>query len=114
MILTPRFSQLPFDMLVMGGLGYGLGYFFDANAKLSATVLAIGSIANLILFKISDHWIRPQLKISPEAIYTGTNAITTITSVFAARHFELISRRVAGLAIFALLGVFAARLKILA
>lgn len=121
MISTPQFSQLPFETLILGGLGYTLGRLSKVNEEVSAAVLVIGSIANFILFKISDQWVRPQLeklspqfKVSSEAIYTGTNAITATAAAFAAQHFELISRRMTGITVFAILGVFAARLKILA
>lgn len=114
MIATPKFSDILFDTPIMGGIGYTIGLYAGVNAQLSATVLAVASFANVILFQMANRWIRPLLNVSPEAIYTGTNTIVTVITTLAARQFELISRRMTCVCIFASLGILAARLRILA
>ena len=113
MIAIPRLTQLPFDILITGGIGYAIGYLAEINAKFSAQVLVIASLANHILFQIVNHWVRPKLGISAKAIYTGTNSVVAIATILAVTQLELISRRMAGMLIFASLGILAARLKIL-
>jgi hypothetical protein len=110
---TPRFEQLPVEALVVSGICFGLGRFAHVNAPLAATVALITTLANHLLFQFSDRFIQPLLKLSSEAIYTGTDAIVTITAFVAAEKLNLISRSVEGALIFISLLTLAARIKIL-
>lgn len=114
MIPTPQFSQFPIDAFVMGGLGYALSCFNGVDEKLGIGIFVIASLANQILFHAVNYCVSSKLEISASAIYTGTNAAVTMTAIIAARHLELISRRLVGIFMFASLAVLAARLKILA
>lgn len=121
MIVTPHLSHLPFDIFLYSGAGYLLGRLALVNEHLSAIVLATASIANHIIFQVTNQWIRPfitqkfQLKkdLSSESIYVGTHAVVSILTIIAAQQLNLLSRRVAGLFIFCSLGILGARISLL-
>lgn len=114
MLATPELSQIPFDAMMMGGIGYAIGHLAEANTRLWAAILAIASLANHIFFQAASYWLRPRLNLSSESIYAGTNLAVMATTVLVVRELELISRRMAGILIFASLGILAARLKVIA
>jgi hypothetical protein len=120
MIAVPERSQILFESLLLGGIGFVGGTISHADAPLAASVLIIGNIANHILFELGDAWVRPQLsslrhslKFSSEAIYVGTNSVVTVATILAAQQLELLSRRMASVLIFMSLAVLAARISIL-
>lgn len=120
MIAIPKLSHLPFDTLLMGGIGFALGRLAQVNERLSASVLAVTSIANYILFEAANRFVRPflnriirPLEISPEALYTGTNALVWTATILAAQSLDLISGRIAGLGLFVVAGVLATRISLL-
>lgn len=121
MITTPKISQIPFDALLKGGIGYVLGSLAGVNEKLSAAVLTIASLVDSILFEIVNRYVlpflnrlaHPHFNISPEALYTGTNAIVSTITILAAQNFDLISRRTAGICIFISAAILACRVNLL-
>lgn len=121
MIPTPKLSHLPFDTLLMGGIGFALGKLGNINERLSATILGVASIANTVLYEVANRWARPFMNqvthpyfsLSSKALYAGTNAFVSTIAVLAAQNFALISRRTAGLCLFVTSSVFLARLHML-
>lgn len=114
MIATPKWSfQIPAGMLVMGGIGFTVGYLAQVNEKLSTVVLAIYSLANDILFLVAKHTIRQPLHISSQALYVGTNTLISTIAIFTARHLDLISRRATCALCFANSLILASRLSML-
>lgn len=121
MIAAPKLSQLPFDVLLMGGTGYVLGRLTQVDAKLSALVLTVSSISNYVLFTVANRWLKPLLNhsfalpyISTQAVYTGTSALVSAITIFTAYQFKLISLSFAGVALLVSGVNLLARLRILA
>ncbi len=120
MILTPKLSQISFEALLLGGIGYALGRFANVDPKLSAQVLVIAGLANTILFAVTNYWGRSYLNrmifpfhVSPQALYVGTNTLVSATAILAAQQLNLISRCVAGGALFVTAAVLLARISLL-
>lgn len=113
MMVTPQLSHLGFEIPLLGGLGYALGKLMQVNEKYAAAVLATASLANYILFVSVNHLVPQRLKLSENAVYTGTNLMVHAMTILFARHLELISKRMAGGFLFVSTVVFAARLNMI-
>lgn len=112
-IFAPKISQLPFELIIAGSLGYAVGCYGKVNEKLSTSVLMIRSLANYTLFYVADLTIRHYLNISKEALYTVIDLGVSGGAICAARKLDLLSRRMACAMVFASAALFTARLSIL-
>jgi hypothetical protein len=117
MIHVPKLTHVPANTIILGGVGFALGHITKANPLLSAAILATSSVANYVLFKFFDCFLRHGLKAKTpsrafvsQTTYTSTNLTVSLAAIFAARHFELISRRSTGACVFLTLGLLATRL----
>ena len=120
MIYTPEWSQAPVETLLMAGLGFVAGKVFNVNAELVATIAAVSTVANYLLFTVATRWIAPRLHemqswidVSDELTYTITCALVSVITCIAMNQFDLISRRLAGILIFGSLAAFTGRLRII-
>lgn len=112
MIKLPQASELPFEMLLATGIGYGAGRIWEGNPKLLALVMAVSTIADLILFKLTKP-IGQVLNFSAEAVYSVTSLAASATTVCALFRLNQVSQSMAGFYIFGSLAIFFAKLSIL-
>ena len=113
MCATPQIIQLPFDITISGGVGYGLGRLYGVDERLAAITLSVASLANQLLFHITNYAVGSKFNLSPAAIYAGTNALSATATILALQQMELISQRFAGMLIAGAAIIFISRLKIL-
>lgn len=120
MLYTPKWSQAPVETLIMAGLGFVSGKVLRVNAGLVATIAAISTVANYLLFEAANRWMTPRLNemqslidISADLTYTVTCATVSVITCIALNRFELLSRRLAGILVFMSLSAITARLRII-
>jgi hypothetical protein len=121
MINIPHANELTSETLLMAGIGFVVGKIMQVNTLLSTSVLVIANLANHLLFALANNLAydldeneKKVFKLmTPQVIYTSTNAVVSIVTILAAQSLDLISKRLAGTFIFVSLAVLVARIRII-
>lgn len=114
-----KLTQATVETFLMAGIGCGSGLILQVNPGLTASLFAILTIANHILFEAADRWARPLLNtvtksqfiFSSELTYACTTLAVSAISFVAAQQLEILSKRLAGVFIFVSCGTFLGRLR---
>ncbi|WP_068469441.1 hypothetical protein [Candidatus Protochlamydia phocaeensis] len=114
LIGIPKWSHLPFNLALAGGVGYAVGLIGNLNTKLSAGIPAIYTLADHIFFQLSRLVLnRFNYRLSVIRLYNITNTLISAATIVAMRQFDLISLRTAGALGFVTGAILIARLTII-
>ena len=101
-------------------IGFMTGFVLGEDPGIFAGVLMISNIANSLVFKAANQWIRPLMnrmqkyvRVTNELTYAVTCVCVSTVTCLALNHLELLSRRLTGMFVICSLAAFAGRLHII-